>query len=64
MLPCILVAHPEFLKRHVQLKDFFEKLGWNVLGGLLADVKALGLQDIFGALDGVTEGAEGIVQKG
>jgi hypothetical protein len=59
-----IVAGLELFEGHVEFEDFFEEFGGDVVGALLADVEAVVLEEVFGALGGVAEDAVGVVEEG
>ena len=46
------------LEHHVQLENFFEQFGWNVLRTLLPDIEAFQLQKIFSPPNRVLQNQE------
>ena len=63
MRPGVFVAGLQLFERHVQFEDFFQQLGRHVFGALFADGKAFFGEQVFGALDGISEGAVAVVQN-
>ena len=73
-----LFIHAQFFELHVQFENFFEQIrgndlfldlsgGASLLGGafgLLFEVHAFQMQQVFGALDRVSEGAVSVVEQG
>ena len=65
-----LLVHAELFELHVEFEDLFEEVGGGLsVGGLvaagvlLADAHALKFEKVLGALDGVAEGAVGVVEE-